>query len=711
MKRSIRWAWLVFLSGIVIAVLPPAWTANSAAPATAVKTVRAGYLENVVFERLPGKERVTLELSKQSGVAVEKRPGNVVLIRLKNILVPEELRRALGDKAMANILRVTPALKADEDLSWPVAIELKQMVPYNVRQQGMNILVDFNVTSVAGAGLSPVPEKTQTQLPEKAQRPAYTSAEKAAMPVSAAASVDDEKAKKSPTDARISLDVQESDIKAIFRLLSEVGKVSIVSGDDVKGKLTLNIKDVPWKLALNTILEINGLQKIEKDNVIMVMNRDNYLKLRNDETILIKQKRQMELDMEPLITRVVPIKYRLLTLVGTKKIDIKGEVRASGSASSTGEGKAKAETSSGFAQASGIVQQNKDIASIASVEGKKTERVSLEGAGDFFALLQSFLSLDAYGNPRGWIGADADTNSIIITAIRQDLDKIMEMISKTDVPTDQVLIKAHIVETTKSTARDLGIQWGGAFGRYTGNQSLYITPGGSAGSTVPPGSALSGGYTPTSGTTGVSGQGYGINFPALMDSTASASLGLLFGTIGGNILDLQLSALQKDGKLNILSTPSLLTLDNQPAYTENGDEVPFITPATSESSATVTWKKAGLRLEITPHVIDDKTLSMKILVKKDELDFSREVQGNPVIIQKETKTDLVVPNGETIVISGLTKQKTDNSISGVPWLKETPVLGWLFKGESKNESMEEVMIFITPNIMKRQIVAGVQEGT
>jgi type IV pilus assembly protein PilQ len=187
-------------------------------------------------------------------------------------------------------------------------------------------------------------------------------------------------------------------------------------------------------------------------------------------------------------------------------------------------------------------------------------------------------------------------------------------------------------------------------------------------------------------------------------------LGLMFGTIGANILEIQLSALQKDGKLNILSSPSLVTLDNQMAATENGDEVPFVTPGTSTSAPTVSWKKAVLRLEITPHVIDGKNIKMTILVKKDELDFSRQVQGNPVIIQKETKTGLVVSDGETIVISGLTKQKRQDGTTGIPWLKDVPVLGWLFKGEETSETMEEVMIFITPTIMKPQTVVGIQEG-
>ena len=115
--------------------------------------------------------------------------------------------------------------------------------------------------------------------------------------------------------------------------------------------------------------------------------------------------------------------------------------------------------------------------------------------------------------------------------------------------------------------------------------------------------------------------------------------------------------MQKDGKLNILSSPSLATLDNQTAYTENGEDVPFVTPGTSTSPATVTWKKAVLKLEIKPHVIDGKNINMTIFVKKDELNYSQSVQGNPSIIVKETKTELVVADGETIVISGLTKQK------------------------------------------------------
>jgi type IV pilus assembly protein PilQ len=321
-------------------------------------------------------------------------------------------------------------------------------------------------------------------------------------------------------------------------------------------------------------------------------------------------------------------------------------------------------------------------------------------------ILASFLT----GN--GSVGVETNTNSLIIQATKSDLKRMLPIIEKLDMPSHQIQIQANIVETTKETARQLGIQWGGVFGRNVGNQSLYITPGGTgtSGSTVPPGSALSGGYTPAYGGTGVGGQGFGVNFPAAgLSGAASGTLGLIFGTIGGNLLELQLSALQKDSKINILSTPSITTLDNQMAFTENGERVPINTQSINQGQVTntVQYIDAVLRLEIKPHVIDENTLSMKIVVKKDEVDTSRAILGNPYILKKQTETNLIVRNGETIVISGLTKMRTVGSDTGLPGLKDIPILGWLFKSDDKQQKMEEVLIFITSTVLPPyQITAG-----
>jgi type IV pilus assembly protein PilQ len=280
----------------------------------------------------------------------------------------------------------------------------------------------------------------------------------------------------------------------------------------------------------------------------------------------------------------------------------------------------------------------------------------------------------------GSVTVDEHTRSLIIKATRRDMDSLLRFIAKVDKPTAQILIKANIVETTKSMARDLGITWGGQYNPTIGNHSAWITPN--------------------------------IGFPAMPLKGAAAVMGLSFGTLGGNILDLQLSALQKDGKLNILSSPSIITMDNQAAYTENGDEVPYQTTDCTGGVCTKSVKKekATLRLDIEPHVIEGNKLKMDITVKKDEVDQSRNVDNNPYIKKKETKTTLMVEDGETIVISGLTKQKKEEGTTGLPWLKDTPILGWLFKGQQKSDSMEEVLIFITPTIIKPKTVAGIQTG-
>jgi type IV pilus assembly protein PilQ len=310
---------------------------------------------------------------------------------------------------------------------------------------------------------------------------------------------------------------------------------------------------------------------------------------------------------------------------------------------------------------------------------------------------------------------DQHTNSMIIQATRDDLKRMIPMIEKLDKPAAQILIKANIVEATKSTARNLGVQWGGIYTNVAGGQNYYITPGGSGGSTNPATGPLTGSYTPTYGSTGIGGQGNAFNFPVSEAAKAvaggSGSLGLIFGTIGGSFLEVQLQALQNDGQLNILSSPSITTLDNQMAYTENGERVPYV--ATSTSSGVVTqevkFEDAVLRLEITPHVIDGKHLKMKIKVKKDQVDPTRTVQGNPYIIKKQTETNLIVQDGETIVISGLTKQRLTDSNTGVPGFKDIPIVGWLFKSDSKADKMEEVLIFITPTILPATVIAAVQE--
>jgi type IV pilus assembly protein PilQ len=187
------------------------------------------------------------------------------------------------------------------------------------------------------------------------------------------------------------------------------------------------------------------------------------------------------------------------------------------------------------------------------------------------------------------------------------------------------------------------------------------------------------------------------------------TLGYLTEKVGSYMLNVQLSALQSEGKLNILSSPSITSLDNQMAYTENGEKIPYVT-IDSDGERTVKFEDAVLRLEITPHVIDGEHMKMEIKIKKDEVDFSRKVDDNPVIIKKETSTSLIVKDGDTIVISGLSKQKTVGSDSGAPWLMDIPLFGYLFKSDQKLKTMEEVLIFITPHILQYETAENIPKN-
>ncbi|MDJ0986883.1 MAG: type IV pilus secretin PilQ [Desulfobacterales bacterium] len=301
--------------------------------------------------------------------------------------------------------------------------------------------------------------------------------------------------------------------------------------------------------------------------------------------------------------------------------------------------------------------------------------------------LEKFLTADKDGNPIGSILVDSHTNSLIIQAIRSDMKTIVAVVDQLDKPTPQVLIEAYIVEANKDVARELGIQWGGLIrtGKGTGVGFGTGRDSGVLGDTV--GSAVD----PTSDTV--------VDLPAqALGGYEPFSLGLIYQNLGDVLLATQLSALQDKGKLNILSSPSITTLDNQTAFIESGEDIPFQT--VEDGEVNVEFKKAVLSLKVTPHVIDDNTLKMYVNVHKDEADFSRTVLGNPTIITKNAETNVIQLDGQTIVIGGLNKETTSRSDTGVPFLEDIPGLGYLFKRKSTDDRLEDLLIFITPHILE-----------
>jgi type IV pilus assembly protein PilQ len=312
--------------------------------------------------------------------------------------------------------------------------------------------------------------------------------------------------------------------------------------------------------------------------------------------------------------------------------------------------------------------------------------------------LEKFLTEKTEGQPIGSVTVDEHTNALIIQALYSDLERMIPLILELDRPTQQILIEAHIVEATKNTSMELGVQWGGVFN----DGDFWVTPG--ANTTGAVGNPLSGGgIDPTSG--------WAVNLPPSSQGVGAYTgftLGFALEDVGNSILAAQLSALEEEGKVNILSSPSITTLDNQKAIIESGTEVPYQTVENGEVK--IEYKKAVLSLEVTPHVIGDNTLKLNINTKKDELDFANTVGGQPTILTKKASTNVLLFDGQTTVIGGLSKEKIDKGESGLPWLKDIPILGYLFKSQRTSDNMDEVLIFITPHILGEQLMEGLEEA-
>lgn len=319
--------------------------------------------------------------------------------------------------------------------------------------------------------------------------------------------------------------------------------------------------------------------------------------------------------------------------------------------------------------------------------------------------VSQLLSKDKDGKARGSVSMDQHSRSLIIRETEDSIERMLSLVRELDRPTSQILIEAHIVETTKDTARELGIQWGGITSPHGDASTLLATGSGTATydasrlNQTPPLSPFQ--YTTK--------DLYAVNLAAsAIKGINPASIGVLIEA-GDGILAAQLSALQRNGKLNILSSPSIATLDNAEAVIESGKSVPFQT--IEDGKTQITYKDATLNLTVVPHVISDRMIKLNIEAKKDEVDTSNTVAGNPFIIKKLAKTQLIVENNATVVLAGLSKETNSGSNSGVPGLKDVPGLGWLFKKDSSNREFEELLIFITPKILTNPGTPTASGGT
>jgi type IV pilus assembly protein PilQ len=314
---------------------------------------------------------------------------------------------------------------------------------------------------------------------------------------------------------------------------------------------------------------------------------------------------------------------------------------------------------------------------------------------------------DSLKSPRGSITVDERTNVIIARDVAGNLDQIEALVHSLDTQTPQVLVEARIVEATSRYLRDVGIQWGGdlTFSSATGNPTGLAFPssvgmtGGASDSNTP-----TAGLSPFSNT--VANPNFAVNLPGAVGTGTGGALGFTLGSIN-NILNLnvRLSAAETNGMLRIVSNPRILTLDNREASISQGTLIPF--SQVSAQGVQTTFLEAKLALKVKPHVTADGSIAMHVTINRDEPDFNQtSARGDPTILKRTADTDLLVPDGATVVIGGIYTRNTGKSVDQVPFFGSIPIIGILFQRRRASDTRSELVIFLTPRIVNRAEALG-----
>jgi len=471
-------------------------------------------------------------------------------------------------------------------------------------------------------------------------------------------------ARNAEDSARLSMDFQDISVRDALQVIADFTHQNIVVSNNVIGNLTIRLKNEPWKEAFKVILESQGLAVKHIGNILWVapaslITRQEQAELKADAS---------ERKLEPLVTELIQIKYAKAASI--------------------------ASLLEGF-------DQNKQP----GVADDQMDRYQQQSIASALGLPKSSIIGNSLLGPRGSVAVVTRTNSLLVRDTPQDIESIKKLIAKIDKPVPQVLIAARIVQITTSAARSLGVNWGGTYTSNGAGGIVNLSGTGATGTTE-----TQGGAYPIRGSSSSSTTGTGFTVPAMANLAASnagtaladatpASLGFALGTTAGNrILALQLQALQVNNKAKIISSPKVLTEDNEKAVISQGQEIPY-RQSTSSGATSVSFKKAELRLNVTPHISPHGKIALNVEAQNNQPDYADALPSGIPINSQEVKTKLLVNNGQTIVIGGIYTNTITHNQTGVPVLQDIPLLGWLFKGELHSDAKTELLVFITPKII------------
>lgn len=439
---------------------------------------------------------------------------------------------------------------------------------------------------------------------------------------------------------KLSFDFQDVEVRAALQAVADISGLNIIASDSVTGSLTLRLKDVPWDQALDVILTAKGLDQRKNGTVVWIAPKEELL---TKEKLELEQRAQIA-ELEPLRSEIFQLNYQ------------------------------KAES---FRNVFGL---DAGGATSSSDAGGRNRVLSRRGS--------------AIIDPR--------TNQLFVTDIASKIEDIRKLIQKTDIASKQVLIEARLVEANDGFSRNLGAKLGFA--------DMRTMRGGDSGWQVSGNERIAIGGN-LNGVGQVTGQVTGensfanttmVNLPAAgIGGIPASSLAFsLFSSAANRFLNLELSALEADGKGKIISSPRVVTEDKQIAVIEQGVELPY-EQATSSGATSISFKKANLRLEVTPQITPDGNVVLEVDVNKDSK--GEETRAGFAINTQHVKTKVMVENGGTVVLGGIYQQTERNNVTKVPLLGDVPLLGYLFKTSGREHNKTELLVFITPKIVNENV--------
>ena len=456
------------------------------------------------------------------------------------------------------------------------------------------------------------------------------------------------RAAQSYTGKKISLDFQDIEVRRVLQLLADFTGINMVAADTVQGNITLRLKDVPWDQALDIILKTKNLDKRRNGNVIWIAPVSELIKAEEEEAKAIAQ----SVKLAPLQTEYIQLNY-------AKAADIEKLIT---------EGKNASNSRSGSNTNSGTDPLGDSVGSLLS--------------------------------PRGTVSVDPRTNTLIINDTSAKIDQIRQMIDLLDVSVKQVMIEARIVRATTDFTKEMGVKWGILSQGITNNNHLLV---GGSDTTLwnlrePEKDDDMGGWK------------YEIERPQNLNVdlgvTSPGASRIAFGLISLSdfMLDLELSALQADGYGEVISTPKVLTADKQNAKVASGTQIPYQSSEGGGVNAVSTTEfiDATLSLDVTPSITPDGKVQMQLNITSDSPGAPTPT-GQLTINKNAVNTNVLVDNGETVVLGGIFEQQTANSQTKVPFLGDIPYIGRLFRKDIKSDNKRELLIFVTPRIVNDSV--------